>query len=156
MDFLSIPIGRYIENHLNFGAPLKNPPLIFSVNYFLKDPGGNFMNNKADKAVWLKWMELRAHKEVEAIETPTGLMPKYQDLKKLFKEVLDRDYPQEDYIKQFMLRVPENLAKINRIMGIYKKIPDTPQILFEVLEEQKQRLSKAREKYGDYISPDKF
>ena len=100
--------------------------------------------------------ELRAHKEVEAIETPTGLIPKYQDLKKLFKEVLGRDYPKEDYLKQFTLRVPENLAKIDRIMGIYKKIPDTPQMLFKLLEEQRQRLNKAREKYGDYISPDKF
>ncbi|MBA7599217.1 Phosphoenolpyruvate carboxykinase [GTP] [subsurface metagenome] len=156
LDFLSISIGRYIENHLNFGASLNNPPLIFSVNYFLKGPEGNFMNSKADKAVWLKWMELRAHKEVEAIETPTGLIPKYQDLKKLFKEVLGRDYPKEDYLKQFTLRVPENLAKIDRIMGIYKKIPDTPQMLFKLLEEQRQRLNKAREKYGDYISPDKF
>jgi len=156
LDFLSISIGRYIENHLNFGASLKNPPLIFSVNYFLKGSDGNFMNSKADKAVWLKWMELRAHKEVGAIETPTGFIPKYQDLKKLFKEVLGRDYSKEDYLKQFTLRVPENLAKIDRIMGIYKKIPDTPQILFKLLEEQRQRLNKAREKYGDYISPDKF
>ncbi len=156
LDFLSVPIGRYIESHLNFGASLKNPPLIFSVNYFLKGPDGNFMNSIADKAVWLKWMELRAHKEVGVIETPTGLIPKYQDLKKLFKEVLGRNYSKEDYLKQFMLRVPENLAKIGRIMGIYKKIPNTPQILFKVLEEQRQRLNKAREKHGDYISPDKF
>jgi phosphoenolpyruvate carboxykinase (GTP) len=156
LDFLSIPIGRYIENHLNFGASLKNPPLIFSVNYFLKDSKGNFVNSKADKAVWLKWMELRAHKEVEAIETPTGFIPKYQDLKKLFKEVLGRDYSKEDYLKQFTLRVPENLAKIDRIMWIYKKIPETPQILFKLLEEQKERLNKSSEKYGDYISPDKF
>lgn len=156
LDFLSISIGRYIESHLNFDASLKNPPLIFSVNYFLKGPDGNFMNSKADKAVWLKWMELRAHKEVGAIETPTGLIPKYQDLKKLFKEVLGRDYSKEDYIKQFTLRVPENLAKIDRIKGIYKKIPDTPQMLFKLLEEQRQRLNKAREKYGDYIAPNKF
>ncbi len=154
LDFLSIPIGRYIENHLNFGAKLRNQPPIFSVNYFLKDADGNFMNDKTDKAVWLKWMELRSHHEVEAIKTPTGLIPKYEDLKRLFREVLDKAYPEKDYRQQFTLRVPENLAKIERVIEFYKtKVLDTPQILFEVLEEQRQRLYSAREKYGDYIPP---
>ncbi len=157
LDFLSIPIGKYIEINLNFGATIKNPPPIFSVNYFLIGSDGNFMNDKTDKRVWLKWMELRSHKEVEAIKTPTGLIPKYHDLKRLFREVLDKYYSEEDYIKQFTTRVPENLAKLDRIIEIYKsKVPDTPQILCKVLEEQRERLNKAREKHGDYISPDKF
>ena len=157
LDFLSIPIGKYIENYLNFGEELKNPPPIFSVNYFLRDADGNFMNDKTDKAVWLKWMELRSHREVEAIKTPTGLIPKYEDLKRLFREVLDKEYPEKDYIEQFTVRVAENLARIERVEAFYRtKVPDTPQIVFEVLEEQKQRLSLAREKYEDYISPNKL
>jgi len=157
LSFLSIPIGEYIKDHLNFGSPLRDPPPIFSVNYFLKDSKGDFLNEKEDKVVWLKWMELRSHKEVGAIKTPTGFMPKYQDLKRLFKEVLDRDYPEEKYIEQFTIRIPENLAKIERIKEIYKtKVRDTPQIVFEVLEEQKRRLNGGRKKYGDYVAPDKF
>lgn len=157
LDFLSIPIGRYIANHLNFGRGLKNPPPIFSVNYFLKDANGNFTNDKTDKAVWLKWMELRSHHEVEVIKTPTGLIPEYEDLKRLFKQVLDKDYAEKDYNEQFTVRITENLAKIERVMPFYKtKVPDTPQIVFEVLEEQKQRLILAMEKYGDYISPKTF
>jgi len=154
LDFLSIPIGRYIESHLDFGAKLNNPPSIYSVNYFLRDAEGNFTNDKTDKAVWLKWMELRSHHEVEAIETPTGSIPKYEDLNRLFLEVLSKDYLKEDYIKQFSVRVTENLAKIERVQEFYKtKVADTPQILFDVLEEQRQRLIAAQEKYGDYISP---
>ncbi len=154
LDFLSIPIGRYIQIHLDFGAKLNNPPSIYSVNYFLRDAEGNFTNDKTDKAVWLKWMELRSHHEVEAIITPTGSIPKYEDLNRLFREVLSKDYPKEDYIKQFSTRVTENLAKIERVQEFYKtKVADTPQILFEVLEEQRQRLIEAQEKYGDYISP---
>jgi len=157
LDFLPIPIGKYIESHLNLGAGLKNTPHIFDVNYFLKDADGNFLADKNDKAIWLKWMELRSHKEVEAIETPTGRIPKYQDLKRLFKEVLDRDYTKEKYVEQFTIRIPENLAKIERIKEIYKtKVRDTPQIVFEMLEEQKRRLNGARKKYGDYVAPDKF
>ncbi len=156
LDFLSIPIGKYIENNLNFASFLQSPPRIFSVNYFLRDSEGNYLNDVADKRVWLKWMELRVHKEVGAIRTPTGFIPKYEDLKELFEKVLNKFYSKDDYIEQFTLRIPENLAKIERITKIYKEIPDTPQILFEVLKEQKKRLKDVQKRYGDYIPPDKF
>ncbi|MEW6686817.1 MAG: phosphoenolpyruvate carboxykinase (GTP) [Candidatus Edwardsbacteria bacterium] len=157
LDFLSIPIGRYIQSNLDFGKNLKKPPLIFGVNYFLKDKGGNFLNEKTDKKVWYKWAELRVHKEVGGIETPTGRIPKYEDLKRLFKEVLNKDYAKEDYHKQFMIRIPENLSKIERIKKIYEtQVKDTPKIVFEVLEKQRQRLNKAKEKFGDYITPDRL
>ncbi|KPK64288.1 phosphoenolpyruvate carboxykinase [candidate division WOR_3 bacterium SM23_42] len=157
LDFLSIPVGEYIQKNLDFAKDLEKTPLIFSVNYFLKDKEGNFLNEKTDKKVWYKWMELRAHNDVGAIDTPTGRIPKYEDLKKLFKEVLDKDYSEEDYKKQFMVRVPESLAKIDRIKEVYQtKVKDTPKILFDVLEEQRKRLLEAQKKHGDYISPDKF
>ncbi|MQY59204.1 MAG: phosphoenolpyruvate carboxykinase (GTP) [Clostridia bacterium] len=157
IDFLSVPIGKYVQCNLDFGKGLNKPPLIFSVNYFLKDRKGNFLNEKADKEVWYKWMELRVYNEVDFIETPTGRIPKYEDLKRLFKEVFSKDYTQEDFDKQFMIRIPENLAKIGRIKRIYQtQVSDTPKIVFEVLDEQRQRLNRAREKYGDYISPYKL
>ncbi len=154
LDFLSIPIGRYIKHNINFGENLKKKPKIFGVNYFLKDKEGNYLNDILDKKVWLKWMELRIHNDVTGIKTPTGLIPAYEDLKRLFKEVLNKDYSKDDYIEQFTVRVPENLRKIDRIVEIYKdKVPDTPDILFKILEEQKSRLIEAREKFGDYINP---
>ncbi len=157
LDFLSIPIGKYIQINLDFGEDLKNPPLIFSVNYFLKDKKGDFLNEKTDKKVWFKWMELRAHNDVGCIETPTGRIPEYEDLKRLFKEVLNKDYTPEDYSTQFMVRVPESLAKIDRVKNIYQtRVPDTPGKVFDALEEQRKRLEQAREKYGDYIPPDKL
>ncbi len=157
LDFLSVPIGKYIEMNLEFGNSLRNPPLIFGVNYFLKNKDGNFMNERTDKKIWLKWMELRVHREIDAIETPIGYIPRYEDLKRLFKEVLGRDYPQVDYSSQFTIRVPENLAKIERIKKIYQTtVAETPPVLFQVLEEERQRLLEAKGKYGDYITPDKF
>ncbi|KPJ64302.1 phosphoenolpyruvate carboxykinase [candidate division WOR-1 bacterium DG_54_3] len=155
IDFLSIPMGRYINNNCDLGNSVKKPPQIFSVNYFLRDKDGKYLNGVKDKHVWLKWMELRTHGDVSAIKTPTGYMPEYKDLKKLFKEVLGREYTKEDYIKQFTLRIPENLAKIKRIAEIYKtKVPDTPHILFEALEAQKQRLEIIKKNLGDYVSPE--
>jgi len=40
--------------------------------------------------VWIKWMELRAHGEADAMESPTGMIPLYEDLQRLFKETLDK------------------------------------------------------------------
>jgi len=156
LDFLSIPLAKYIEINLKFGTKMDNPPKVFSVNYFLKE-GGNYLTDKLYKAVWLKWMELRCHNEVKALKTPTGLIPMYEDLRRLFKQVLDIDYTREDYLKQFKLRIPEHLAKIERVMNIYStKVPNAPREIFEVLEKQRQRLIEIRKKYGDYVFPDKF
>jgi len=155
LDFLSIPIGRYIEDNLKFGNSVKNSPKIFSVNYFLRGKNGEWLNHKNDKAVWLKWMELRVNNEAEAIETPTGFIPLYKDLKQLFKQVLNKNYSEEDYIEQFTVRIPENLSKIDRMVKIFKtRVHDTPNIVFKVLEEQQKRLLAAKEKYGEYITPD--
>jgi phosphoenolpyruvate carboxykinase (GTP) len=154
LDFLSIPIRDYINANLDFAKGLEKEPSIFAVNYFLKDKNGQFLNSREDKKVWYKWAELRANRDVDAIDAPTGRIPKYDDLKKLFKEVLNKDFTEEEYNEQFKIRVKENLAKIDRIEEIYRtQVMDAPQILFDVLEEQKERLNAAREKYGDYIGP---
>ncbi len=154
LDFLSIPIGEYIRINLSFGRSLEKPPLIFSVNYFLKNKKGKYITDIKDKHVWLKWIELRIHDDVDAIKTPTGYIPKYADLKRLFKEVLDRDYRKEDYIEQFTLRIREHLEKIERIVKIYRmKVLDTLDVLFKALAEQKERLEKVRKEKGDYVSP---
>ncbi|MEM2907980.1 MAG: phosphoenolpyruvate carboxykinase (GTP) [Candidatus Hadarchaeales archaeon] len=156
-DFISIPLGQYIKNYLEFGKRLKKVPLVFGVNYFLRDlKTGEFLNDRRDKHVWVKWMELRVHNDVGAIRSPTGLLPKYEDLAELFKKVLNRVYTKEDYIRQFTIRTPENLRKIKRVKEFWEGIPDAPPELFEVLNEQEERLIKAREKFGNRISPENF
>ena len=157
-DFISIPLGKNVHNNLEFGRKLKKQPIIFGVNYFLKDPSdGKYVNSPQDKHVWIKWMELRVHNEAGAIETPTGFIPNFEDLRRLFKEVLNKDYSKEDYVKQFTIRIPENLAKIERVSKFYQEnVTDTPLELFGILYLQRQRLVEAKQKFGDYISPEKF
>jgi phosphoenolpyruvate carboxykinase (GTP) len=157
IDFLSIPIGRYIQNNLDFGARLSTPPRIFSVNYFLKDKQGAWLNEKNDKAIWLKWMELRVNDEADAIMTPTGSIPLYADLKTLFTKVLQKEYQKQEYIKQFTTRVPENLEKILRMETIFRtRILDTPAVVYKVLKDQQKRLLEAQRTHGDYISPEQW
>jgi phosphoenolpyruvate carboxykinase (GTP) len=80
-DFVAIPLGKYIQNNLEFVDGIEKPPLIFGVNYFLRDNQGRFVNAVRDKHVWVKWMELRVHGDVEAVSAPTGMIPKYEDWK---------------------------------------------------------------------------
>jgi phosphoenolpyruvate carboxykinase (GTP) len=154
LDFLSLPIGRYVQNNLDFGEQIEDPPRVFAVNYFLKDQDGEWLNDKNDKKVWLKWMALRVNGEAGAIKTPTGYIPEYEDLKKLVSQVLESDYSKEDYVRQFTIRIPENLAKMDRMLEIFQnRVNDTPEIVFSHIEDQKERLIEAKNDLGDYISP---
>ncbi|MFC1480413.1 phosphoenolpyruvate carboxykinase (GTP) [Candidatus Omnitrophota bacterium] len=154
LDFLSIPIGRYIQNNLDIVKGVEKAPHIFFVNYFLCGQDGKYLNGIKDKHVWLKWMELRVNGEADAIKTPVGFIPKYDDLALLFKKVLGKDYGKNEYEEQFKLRIPENIAKIERIKNIYHtKVFDTPHILMEALDDQRKRLEECRESCGDYVSP---
>jgi len=156
-DFISIPLGKNVRNNLDFGKKVENPPVVFGVNYFLQDKEGNYLNDPKDKHVWVKWMELRVHGEVDAIKAPTGYIPKYEDLRKLFKQVRNKDYSKEDYVKQFSIRVQENMDKIKRVRRFYKKnVTYTPEAVFWVLNQQYERLLNAKEQHGNYISPEKF
>jgi phosphoenolpyruvate carboxykinase (GTP) len=153
LDFLSISIGNYIGINLEFGKNLINVPTIFSVNYFLLDKAGNFLNEKNDKKVWYHWMELRVNGDVGAIETPTGKIPLYHDLVPLFKRFVNKDYSESEYTTQFTVRIPENLSKIERISEIYRGLMDVPKAVFDELEAQRNRLLEAQQKFGDYIKP---
>jgi len=153
-DFLAIPMGKYIQNNIDFAQGLKKPPLVFGVNYFLRDKEGKFVNEVQDKHVWVKWMELRIHSDVDAIICPTGQIPRYDDLVKLFKQVLGKTYAKDDYVKQFTIRVPENLSKIDRVERYHQEnVPNSPQKVYDTLKATRNRLKEAQDKHGDYISP---
>lgn len=157
IDFMVVPLGVYLSNHLKFGERLDQQPKIFSTNYFLKGEDGKFLNQKVDKKVWLYWMEGRIHGEYEAMLTPIGYLPKYHDLKALFKKIFDRDYSREDYQEQFSIRSSALLERLARIEQIYREEEDVPEEFFEHLSQQKQRLlDTQQEKAKDIISPFDF
>ncbi len=154
LDFISIPLGQYINNHLKFGKSVRNPPHIFAVNYFQQDENGDYMTGKDAKRIWLQWMDLRIHSEVGAIETPTGFIPKYKDLRRLFKKHLKQKYSKIDYEKHFAISVASYISKCDRIAQIYHEtVPDTPDIVFDLIRDQTERLLSAQKKHGDFLLP---
>lgn len=153
LDFLAASLDTYINKYLDFAKDLSHPPVIFGVNYFLTDEEGKYLNGIMDKVVWLNWIVERICGRVGALPTPTGFMPLYRDLKRLFAEKLGLDYSEAQYKQQFTVRVPQQLAKIERIERIYRNEWGIPEVLFKTLEDQKTRLEEARKSLGDFISP---
>ncbi len=155
LDFVVLPLWTYVGNHLKFGEKLKSSPKVYATNYFLKDENGKYLNGKLDKKVWILWADGRVNGEYDAIETPVGRIPRYEDLKALFKRELNKDYTEEDYVKQFSVRVAKYLAKMERMKKVFGRLP-MPEAFSKELESQVKRLEEARARYGDVISPFKF
>ena len=147
LDFLVVPLGTYLSNHLKFGNRLIVKPLVFATNYFLKE-NGKFLNEKVDKKVWLMWMEGRVHGEYGAIETPIGYIPKYEDIAKLFKKIFGKKFSREDYDKQFSIRIDKFLEKLVRVENVYNKEANIPEEFHEIMELLRNRLTAAKKKAG--------
>ncbi len=152
MDFLSMSVGKYLKNNLEFARDVPRP-LIFGTNYFLKNADGKYLNGMRDKSVWIKWMELRANDDAAGITAPTGIIPRYEDLRQLFRETLDKEYTEDDYVEQFTIRIPEWLAKLDRMAEIYDTVDDKPQAMVDQMAAQRERLEALRAEKGDYVSP---
>ena len=155
MDFIVIPLGLYLSNHIKFGRKLKRRPSVFATNYFLKNEG-KYTNTKLDKKIWVLWAEGRIHKDYDAIKTPIGYIPLYEDLRNLFRQVFNRNYTEEDYIIQFSIRISNYLEKIGRMELVYKEEPDLPHEFWEVLNQQKRELQELKLRTGKASLPPIF
>jgi phosphoenolpyruvate carboxykinase (GTP) len=156
-EFLSIPIGVYLENHIRFGRDLKRPPKVFYVNYFLRDEAGKFLNTKMDKKVWVRWIERRINDRVDAYATPIGFIPKYEDLADLFQKELGTAYYREDYQQQFMIRVRQLWDKLDGVEKFYRGETSTvPRKIFAAIDISRRLLLEAERRHGSDIPPVKF
>lgn len=157
IDFLVVPIGLYIENHIKFGEGLDKPPRVFSTNYFLKGKEGKFLNQKTDKKVWVMWMEGRVRHEFGAVETPVGFIPRYRDLKDLFRNIFGKEYSRQDYEQQFTIRAAKLIGRFGRVKQILREEPGIPKVFDDHMEHQVHRLREAIKKFGkEDISPFDF
>lgn len=156
LDFLVVPLGTYLRNHLKFGEGLSFKPPVFATNYFLKE-NGKFLNEKVDKKIWLLWMEGRVHGEYDAIETPIGYIPRYDDVQKLFKKIFNKDYTRQNYDTQFSIRADKFLEKMDRVEKAYREEDNIPSEFYAYLNMIRTRLLEAKKKFGSgSIKPGEF
>lgn len=154
LDFLVVPLGKYLKNHQKFGSRLQYPPRVFATNYFLKNKDGKYLNGILDKLCWVIWAEGRTNGDYDSINTPIGFIPQYKDLKEIFKIYLNKEYSENDYIEQFSIRIQCVLEKLDRIEAMYKKEKNIPDFFWSVLKIQRSELLILSKKYNkDIISP---
>ena len=160
--FIPGSLGDYMDAQFKFFGSRKiddvKRPLLAGLNYFLTEEarGGTtkkLIGEKRDVKAWLGWLERRAHGDVDAIETPIGYLPKYEDLKDLFQALVDKDYSQDLYTRQFSLYVDNILARNELQTTAYQKEENIPEQLFKVLREQREGLVRLKEKFGPIVSP---
>ncbi len=159
--FIPGALGDYMDAQFKFfnSEALTSKPIIAGLNYFLTHgerggEGGKLLGEKRDVTVWLGWLELRSHGEVEAIDTPIGALPRYEDLQKLFAEKIDKVYPRELYNKQFSLYIDNIVTIIDLQKEAYGKEENIPEALFKVYGEQRAALLALKEEHGAIVTPD--
>ena len=156
--FIPGPLADYMNAQFDFfnSSKLKQKPIMAGLNYFLTHSarggeGSGLLGEKRDVKVWLGWLEKRANGDVDAIDTPIGLIPKYEDLKELFGEI-DKEYPVDLYNKHFAFYIDNIVSRIDLQEEEYRKEENIPQRLFNIYAEQKKGLLALKEKYGSIVS----
>ena len=81
LPFTGYNMGDYWQHWLDFQNKGLKLPQIFRVNWFLKNSEGDFIwPGFSENARVLRWIVQRIEKQVDAVETPIGLLPKLADL----------------------------------------------------------------------------
>ena len=158
--FVAGSLTDYLDAQLNFygNDKMTRKPVMAGLNYFLTHEarggsGKGLLGEKKDVHVWLGWLELFTHGDVQAIETPIGMIPKYEDLKKLFNEKINKEYPVSLYTMQFSLYIDNVVARIDLQEAAWRKEQGASERLFAVYEEQKAGLLALKAAKGDIVKP---
>lgn len=163
--FIPGSLSDYMDAQFKFFNSSKysegNRPVISGLNYFLthENRGGKgsaLLGEKRDVKVWLGWLELYTNGDIDAIDTPIGMLPKYDDLKRMFKEDIDKEYSKELYNMQFSLYIDNIIKRIDLQKEAYGKEENLPPQLFKIYDAQKNGLETLKAKYGAIVTPEQI
>ncbi|RAU23514.1 phosphoenolpyruvate carboxykinase (GTP) [Paramagnetospirillum kuznetsovii] len=105
LPFCGYNMADYFNHWLNMGRAVNNPPPIFRVNWFRRDENNKFMwPGYGQNMRVLKWIVDRVQGKARAVESPIGLVPKYNDV-----EWAGLDYPRDKF---------QDLMRIDREAGV--------------------------------------
>jgi phosphoenolpyruvate carboxykinase (GTP) len=138
LPFCGYNMASYFQHWLDMGKKAgAKPPRIFYVNWFRKGADGKFLwPGFGDNSRVLEWVVRRLEGQVEADETPVGLVPRKEDINvsgldiadEALTEVLSVDL---DALRDELPQVKEHLAKFG---------DDLPPEVRSQLEALEQRL----------------
>ncbi len=103
LPFCGYNMADYFAHWLDIGKKCKNPPKIFSVNWFRTDENDKFIwPGFGDNIRVIKWMLDRIGGHAGAKETPIGLVPNASDL-----DMTGLNIPQDKLAKLFDVNMTE-------------------------------------------------
>ncbi|MEF3273409.1 MAG: phosphoenolpyruvate carboxykinase (GTP) [Chloroflexus sp.] len=145
LPFIGYHMADYFNHWLSFGRRLKNPPRIFSVNWFRKDGNGKFIwPGFGDNLRVLKWIIERAHGQAVSVKTPIGWVPRYEDL-----DWRGIDFSPEQFDQVMECDVSEWQQEILMHEELFIKLYDRlPKELLSVRDLILSSLWRAPEKWG--------
>ena len=133
LPFCGYNMGDYWNHWLKLGQNLDNPPAIFRVNWFRKDENGKFIwPGFGQNMRVLQWIVDRVNDRANGVESPFGLMPKYDDL-----NWTGLDFGAEIFNRLMKIERNAGLEEIEDQAKLYEKLGER---LPDELEEQRQRV----------------
>jgi phosphoenolpyruvate carboxykinase (GTP) len=123
LPFCGYHMGDYFNHWLQFGRDIPNPPRIFGVNWFRKDEKGNFQwPGFGDNMRVLKWIVQKIRGHSNAVESPIGWMPHYDDLDWSGLEFTKHQFDQIMFIDREQWK-QELLSHAELFERMYDKLP---------------------------------
>ncbi len=127
-SFCGYNMGDYFSYWLSVGKRLRNPLLMFRVNWFRKDENGKFLRpGYGENIRVLRWILDRVHGKGNAVQTPIGYLPNPESIDSLGMNLkphalqqvlsLDREGWEKEvddieiFFSQFNGRLPVELKK---------------------------------------------
>ena len=103
LPFCGYNMADYFRHWLNMGKKTAKPPKIFFVNWFRKDTSGKFIwPGFSENLRILNWIIARSEGKVDAIKTPLGYIPRYEDI-----DMDGLDFPKEKWGELFFINTDE-------------------------------------------------